>query len=127
MLQGEDRREVLKRLQPTLDAKVLQDIQDASLQVKVSEALLDYIQRIVLHTRQAPEFAFGLSPRGAMALLSCARSWALIDDRTHVIPEDVQAVLSSVVEHRLREAADFSGHGGIALAQKLLTHVDVIG
>jgi MoxR-like ATPase len=127
LLQGEDRREVLKRLQPTLDAKVLQDIQDASLQVKVSEALLDYIQRIVLHTRQAPEFAFGLSPRGAMALLSCARSWALIDDRTHVIPEDVQAVLSSVVEHRLREAADFSGHGGIALAQKLLTHVDVIG
>ena len=127
LLQGEDRREVLKRLQPTLDANVLQDIQDASLQVKVSEALLDYIQRIVLHTRQAPEFAFGLSPRGAMALLSCARSWALIDGRTHVIPEDVQAVLSSVVEHRLREAADFSGHGGIALAQKLLTHVDVIG
>jgi MoxR-like ATPase len=74
LLQGEDRRAVLKRLQPTLDAKVLQDIQDASLQVKVSEALLDYIQRIVLHTRQAPGFAFGLSPRGAMALLSCALS-----------------------------------------------------
>jgi|TARA_B110000196_G_scaffold317456_1_gene330632 MoxR-like ATPase len=44
-----------------------------------------------------------------------------------VIPEDVQAVLSSVVEHRLREAADFSGHGGITLAPKPLTHVDVIG
>lgn len=32
-----------------------------------------------------------------------------------------------MVEHRLREAADFCGHGGVALAQKLLNHVDVIG
>ena len=42
-------------------------------------------------------------------------------------PEDVQAVLPSVVEHRLRSAADFSGHGGGALAQKLLSGVDVVG
>jgi len=44
-----------------------------------------------------------------------------------VVPEDVQAVLPSVVEHRLREAADFSGHGGSALAQRMLTRVDIIG
>jgi MoxR-like ATPase len=48
-------------------------------------------------------------------------------DRDHVIPEDVQAVLPSVVEHRVREAADFTGHGGLALAQRLLTSVDVVG
>ena len=127
LLKGEDRREVLKRLEPTLDPHTLRELQDTSSEVKVSEALLDYIQRLVLHTRQAPEFAFGLSPRGALALLTCARSWALIDGRSHVVPEDVQAVLPSVVEHRLREAADFSGHGGTALAQWLLTRVDVIG
>ena len=46
--------------------------------------------------------------------------------RTHVVPEDVQAVLPSVVEHRLRESADFAGHGGGALAQKLLGSVDVV-
>jgi MoxR-like ATPase len=51
----------------------------------------------------------------------------LICDRGHVVPEDVQAVLPSVVEHRLREAADYAGHGGGALAQKLLTSVDVVG
>lgn len=127
LLQGENRRDVLARLEPAMNVGQLMELQDRCEEVKVSEALLDYIQRLVQYTRQAPEFAYGLSPRGALAILSCARSWALIDHRNHVIPEDVQAVLPSVVEHRLRETADFSGHGGTALAQRLLTQVDVIG
>ena len=77
-------------------------------------------------SRQGHEFAFGLSPRGALALVAGAKAWALINDRTPVVPEDVQAILPGVVEHRLREAADFSGHGGGALAQKLLASVDVV-
>jgi len=127
LLKGEDRRRVLARQSASLSARELEEMQERCEQVKVSEALLDYIQRLVQYTRQAPEFAWGLSPRGALALLACARAWALIHRREHVVPEDVQAVLPSVVEHRLREAADFSGHGGTALAQRLLTRVDVIG
>ncbi len=127
LMKGEDRREVMKRLQPTMDGEQLTFLQGLSADVKVSEALIDYVQRLVHYTRQSPEFAYGLSPRGALALLGCAKSWALIDDRRHVVPEDVQAVLPGIVEHRLREAADFTGHGGSALAQRLLTKVDVIG
>ncbi len=127
LLEGEDRRVVLERLKPAIDVRTLQRLQDEVEQVKVSEALLDYVQRLVYYTRTAPEFAYGLSPRGALALLISAKSWAFIEDRTHVVPEDVQAVLHSVVEHRLREAADYSGHGGSALAQRMLIKVDVIG
>ncbi len=127
LLKGENRRAVLERLEPTMNLALLREAQSEAEQVKVSEALLDYIQRLVQHTRQAPEFAYGLSPRGTLALQACARAWALIDKRNHVVPEDVQAVLPSVVEHRLREAADFSGHGGTALAQRLLARIDVIG
>jgi MoxR-like ATPase len=127
LLKGEDRREVLSRMKASLSLAELTEIQDQCAAVKVSEALLDYIQRLVQYTRTAPEFAYGLSPRGALALLSCARTWAYIEGRGHVVPEDVQAVLPAVVEHRLREAADFAGHGGTALAQRLLTKVDVVG
>ncbi|XOV88382.1 MAG: AAA family ATPase [Pseudomonadota bacterium] len=126
LLKGEDRRAVLERLKPALSLTELYAAQDLCAQVKVSEALLDYLQRLIQYTRQAPEFAYGLSPRGSLALLACARAWAFIDGRTHVVPEDVQAVLPSVVEHRLREAADFTGHGGFALAQRLLAKVDVL-
>ncbi|MDP4599090.1 MAG: MoxR family ATPase [Pseudomonadales bacterium] len=127
LLRGEDRRQVLNRLQPTITPAQLAALQDQCQQVKVAEALLDYIQRLVAYTRQAPEFAYGLSPRGALALLACAKSWALLEGRGHVVPEDVQAVLPAVVEHRLRETADFSGHGAAGLTQRLLSKVDIIG
>jgi MoxR-like ATPase len=127
LLRGGDRRRSLALLEPQADLAALGRIQDAVDAVKVSDPLIEYVQRLINHSRRAGEFAFGLSPRGALALLHSARAWALINDRAHVVPEDVQAVLPSVVEHRLRAAADYAGHGGGALAQKLLTSVDVVG
>jgi len=59
-------------------------------------------------------------------LMRAAKGWALLHNRSHVVPEDVQAVLPGVVEHRLRASADFTGHGGGALAQHLLGSVDVV-
>ncbi len=126
LLTGIDRRLVLEDLTATLPVDQLIMVQKLCREVKVSDALIDYVQRIVHYTRTAPEFAYGLSPRGAIALVSCARSWAFMENRSYVIPEDVQAILPAVLEHRLREAADFAGHGGGALAQRILSTVDVV-
>jgi MoxR-like ATPase len=127
LLRSGDRRVVLEQLPTIVDLARLTQIQTAVDSIKVADPLIDYVQRLVHFSRHEPEFAFGLSPRGALALLKSARAWALLQHRSHVVPEDVQAVLPSVVEHRLRAAADFSGHGGGALAQKLLSGVDVVG
>lgn len=126
LLKGEDPRRILARLKPCLSLAQLSELQQQSQQINVSEALLDYIQRLVQYSREAPEFADGLSPRGALALLASAKSWALIEDRQHVVPEDVQAVLPSVVTHRLRETDDFSSHKAGSLIQRMLFKVDVI-
>lgn len=48
--------------------------------------------------------AEGLSPRAGLALVQAARAWALLDGRNHVLPDDVQAVLTAVAGHRLRPA-----------------------
>jgi MoxR-like ATPase len=93
--------------------------------VTLSPLLLDYIQRLIAHTRDSQEFHFGLSPRGAVALVRAARTWALMEGRQHAIPEDVQAVLPAVVEHRLRAGSDGEHRSGSALAQRLLSEVDV--
>ena len=127
LLRGGDRRKKLELLDAIADLESLAGLQSAVDDVRVSDPLLEYVQRLVGYSRRGGEFAFGLSPRGALALLHSARAWALIHDRRHVVPEDVQAVLPSVVEHRVRAAADYAGHGGGALAQKLLTSVDVVG
>ena len=109
-----------------IDSGQLDRIRQAVSQVHASEDLLDYLQRLVAHTRQSPEFEVGLSPRGALALLDCAKTWAAMHDRAHVVPEDVQEVLSAVVSHRLIPSGDYAGDSD-GLVDLLLRDVDVIG
>ncbi|WP_349571382.1 AAA family ATPase [Azotobacter salinestris] len=119
-------RQRLPELEPVLDHAALAAIQAEIPQVRVSEALVDYVLRLVEATRSQPQFAWGLSPRGSLALLAAARAWAYLAGRDYVIPEDVQAVLPAVAVHRLRERADPAGQGGGALVQWLLREVAAI-
>ena len=104
----------------------LESIRLAVSKVHASDTLLDYLQRLVAYTRQSPEFEVGLSPRGALALLDCAKTWAVMHNRGHVVPEDVQMVLPAVASHRLVPSGDYAGDGD-ALVDLLMRNVDVIG
>jgi MoxR-like ATPase len=109
LLSGVDRRDLVGSLQTMVTPENLQLLQKTVLEVHVSPALLDYIQALVAHTRRSPGLNAGLSPRAAIGLLRAARAWALIDGRNAVIPEDVQAVFASVVEHRVRQRGHEAG------------------
>jgi MoxR-like ATPase len=106
LLSGTDRRDLLAGLDPCMAPGELVELQGNAQRVHVAPALLDYVQAIVEHTRRSPDFAAGLSPRAALAMVHSARAWALIEGRDKVIPEDVQAVLPGVAGHRLRPAHD---------------------
>jgi MoxR-like ATPase len=107
LLSGADRRDMLAVLQPLLAAESVLALQQQAMQVHAAPALIDYVQALVEHTRHAPEFEAGLSPRAALGLLASARAWAMIEHRDHLLPEDIQAVLPAVAGHRLR-----LGNGG---------------
>jgi MoxR-like ATPase len=109
-----------------LSADDIAEFRSRSAEVNASAALLDYVQRIIDYTRNKDDFHFGLSPRGSVALLRSAKTWAFMCGRDHVVPEDIQTILPSVVEHRLRAAMDEDGHTGASLVQRLLNEVDVI-
>ncbi len=61
----------------------------------------------------------------AEALLDAARTWAVMHNRSHVVPEDLQAVLSPVVAHRLVPSGEFAGDS-MALVAQMQRNVDVI-
>src|SRR5450631_1610474 len=103
LLNGVDRRELVKSLGAIAGVAALRRLQQSVLDIHVSPALLDYVQALVAHTRSAAGLNVGLSPRAAIGLLRAARAWALIAGRDAVIPEHVQAVFASVVEHRVRQ------------------------
>jgi MoxR-like ATPase len=124
LLRGTDRRELLPQLQPLLDPADILGLQRQVSGVHVADALLDYAQALLGHTRGSPRYRHGLSPRAGLALLRAARAWAFLDGRTAVLPEDVQAVLPAVVGHRLAAAADAADEPE-ALAAELLRAVPV--
>jgi MoxR-like ATPase len=108
LLSGVDRRDLVKALQTITSPESLRQLQQSVLEVHVSPALLDYVQALVAHTRRAPGLNAGLSPRAAIGLLRAARAWALLHGRNAVIPEHVQAIFPSVVEHRVRQRSSDS-------------------
>jgi MoxR-like ATPase len=101
LLAGRDRRELVGNLDTVIDPPRLRALQADVLGVHAAPALLDYVQALVAATRAAASLRHGLSPRAAIGLLRAARAWALIDGRSAVLPEHIQAVLGAVVEHRL--------------------------
>ncbi|HEY0633741.1 MAG TPA: AAA family ATPase [Gammaproteobacteria bacterium] len=105
LLAGEERREMLRALQPLITPHELLALQQQAREVHASAALIDYVQALLEFSRQSPHYQTGLSPRAGLALLAAARAWALLEGRDHVIPEDVQTVLPHVAAHRLQPAS----------------------
>ena len=101
LLAGDSRRDMLKTLPALARPADLLAAQAAVKQVFASNALLDYVQALLAHTRATGKYAEGLSPRAGLALLAAGRAWAWFDGRDHLIPEDIQNVLPAVAGHRL--------------------------
>ncbi|WP_317929018.1 AAA family ATPase [Halioxenophilus sp. WMMB6] len=127
LLAGVDPRAKLDSLRCRIKPQQLAAIVEAANKVQASPALLDYVQRLIQYTRTSAEFAFGISTRGALSLMRCARTWALMHGRSHLVPEDIQTLLPAVVGHRVRDFADYTGQSGLALVERALENVEVIG
>ena len=108
LLAGVDRRELIARAAPLLDQERVLALRRAVLEVHASDALLSYVQALVVRSRKHPGVRVGLSPRAGLALLRASRAHALLLGRNHVVPEDVQALFPAVAEHRLVGEADTS-------------------
>ena len=124
LLRANDRRLLIEALKPVTDARQLIVLQQTVDRVVCSDALLDYVQALLNATREADWLTHGLSPRAGLSLVRAARAWALICGRDLVLPEDVQAVASSVFGHRL-ESASNDGAGSAELVDRLLRAVAV--
>ncbi len=102
LIAGQDRRELLSLLEPALPVPQLKSLLDAVSSIHVSDVLLDYVQALVAFTRESPDFVHGLSPRAAISIVRSSRAWAMIHGHPGVLPEDVQAIIPAVANHRLR-------------------------
>ncbi len=125
LLEGEDRRTIIKNLKPVFTREQLFNTQQLASSLHVSPAILDYIQAILEFTRHSNAFEFGLSPRGGLALLNAAKAYALIEGQKYVLPEHVQTILPAVANHRLPVHLDTGTKQQKSAAQHIMESISI--
>lgn len=94
-------RSMLKSLESKINVHEFLVLQHAVSDIHVSDDLIDYLQALLKASRNTAQYQLGLSPRAGIGLKQAAQAWALLHGREFVMPEDIQAVFVSAVEHRL--------------------------
>jgi MoxR-like ATPase len=115
-----------KELLPCVDTEQFIAMQSAVSQVTVSDNIIEYVIALNHVSRHQGFAGRPLSPRAGQALVSAAKAWAFMEERTYVIPEDIQTVFSSVCQHRLElTSTSFSDHGE-NISDQVIAQVNVL-
>jgi len=91
----------LMQLQSVITKQQLEEASASYMSVSISDELLAYIVAIVEATRALDDVQIGVSPRGSQALLRAAQVYAALRGRSYVVPDDIKAMASPVLAHRL--------------------------
>ncbi len=117
----EEERTIIKRMglaekshqvsvvEPVVEASQILQLRELASEIYVDDKIVEYVLRIVDSTRNPEKYnlnlksyiRFGASPRASIYLTRAARSHALINGRTYVKPDDVKAIMTEVLRHRI--------------------------
>ena len=122
--------EPVDTLEPVLTCEQIMSLQAGVRQIKVEDAINNYVLDIVEATRQCEDLHVGASPRGALALYRATQASAMVAGRNYVVPDDVKALAIPVLAHRVISKGYL--HGGQreaveALIQRLVDEVAAPG
>ena len=125
ILSGASVRDRSKTLQPLITTQAVTEMAELGARVHVDGAVLEYVSRLAEETRNAPEVRVGVSVRGALALVRCAKVWAAAHGRNYVLPDDVKELAQPTWAHRLvlDPEAEFAGATNEAVLGRLLADV----
>lgn len=99
VISGEEKIEKVMTADDLVELRRL--IHDSPDTIRVSQEIKEFIVCIVRETREFPDVALGASPRASIYLAEAARSFAFLEGRAYVIPDDVIYVAPHVLRHRV--------------------------
>jgi MoxR-like ATPase len=127
MLFSRQRANPIDKLEPVADLEALTSILAEVREVEMKEEVARYLLRVVAATRTHPDLELGVSPRGALALFRAAQARALLQHRSFVSPDDIQALAPHVLAHRvlLTTQARYGGTSSASTIAAIVDRVDV--
>ncbi|MCY2933544.1 MAG: MoxR family ATPase, partial [Planctomycetota bacterium] len=109
-------------LKPVITADDVLAMQQKVREVRVDDSVADYLLEIVRATRESDDLRVGVSTRGALTLYRAAQGLAYISGRDFVVPDDIKALISSVLAHRI-VGKSFLNAGEFGAAEAILRDI----
>lgn len=115
------------KLQAILTPERVAQVRQLIRQVTVEEGILTYIAQVAAASRQSPDITLGASTRASTHVLLAAKTFAALQGRNFVTPDDIKFVVLPVYRHRLllKPEAEIEGLDADAVVQRLLNQVEV--
>jgi MoxR-like ATPase len=116
------REHPITHLEKVVDGLALLELQKTVWDVHVDETLQEYIVSLVDATREHPDLALGVSPRGSLALFKAAQALAAVRGRDHVRPDDIKYLTPVTFSHRLivNPDAELRGRSARSILDEIL-------
>ncbi|MFN0122688.1 MAG: AAA family ATPase [Blastocatellia bacterium] len=108
ILRNQATRKPVEDITPTMSGAEIIALQEQARQVRMDDALLDYLLTIVAATRDVESLDLGVSPRGSLALFRAAQALAYSEERDYCIVDDIKRLVIPVLGHRLVISSRYS-------------------
>ncbi len=117
----------LEALKPVVTVNDVLAAQEELPKIFVHKDIMSYIVSLVEATRHFETVILGVSPRGAQSLMKVAKGYAAIDNRDHVIPDDVKKAAIPVLTHRimLTSSAKIKANAALDVIKEIVEQVPV--
>ncbi len=127
LLLSSEVRDRVALIEPIMQMGLVTEMSRIADRVHVDRSIVTYVRQLAEASREAEHVRLGLSPRGCLALVRVAKTWAAAEGRQHVVPEDVAQLAHPVLRHRLilDGEAEFRGLGADQVIDQLLERVAV--
>jgi MoxR-like ATPase len=101
ILRDRETRNPLEFVRAVMGEREVSELQTRASEVRVDDALVEYLLQIVAATRSSDALELGISPRGTLALFRSAQALALIEGRDFCIADDIKRLVMPVFTHRI--------------------------
>jgi MoxR-like ATPase len=114
-------------LRPVMNPEILAQCRAEIRQVQVDDSILKYVTDIAQASRKSLDLILGGSPRASISLLIAAKTWAAMQNRAYVTPDDVKFLARPVYRHRiiLKPEAEVEGLTPDTAMSRILARVEV--
>ena len=114
-------------IENVVDGTLLQQCKDAIQGITVEESVFNYIVNLAEASRNSNELLLGGSPRASIALLLASKTYAAMQGRDYILPDDVKFLAPHVYRHRilLKADAEIEGLTPDDVIDRLLAEVEI--